>query len=197
MVAPLLLAAAPALAEVAKSKSTALSNDIVVVKWHRPGTITGKGKARRVTADRDVELHVNPVSIGVGAGVLAVGALAAGVAAYSLGVGVQRGVGRDVDRQAINHFDLVDERWVYQKTEIRSGRGRPLRSTTTQVYPNVPRGVMTDVEMLDAYVVVHSRVRNQYAGTKRQEIITQRMRSPAKGRWQIYDRPRNSFIKVG
>jgi len=191
MVAPLLLAA-PALAEAAKSKSAAITNDIAVIR----GTTRARGKGRAKRPGVDYEIHVNPVSIGVGAGVLAVGALAAGVGAYALGLGVNRSEGRDLDRRAINHFELVDGRWEYRKTVIYSARGRSLRTTNVQVVPNVPRSVLTDVEMLDQYVVTYSRISNQVDGEKRKEIVTQRLHSAKGGNWQIYDRPRNSFIKV-
>ncbi len=65
-------------AEAAKEVSKAVSNDIAVLRT-KFDVETGKGRKKRLTPV-EAELHVNPVSIAVGAAALLVGALAATVA---------------------------------------------------------------------------------------------------------------------
>lgn len=192
MVAPLLLAMAPALAGKAGEKvGAAMTNDIAVVKWHRPSEVRGKGRARKYVSERDVELHVNPVSVGVGAGALAVGLLAAGFGAWALGVGAKREEGSTLDRRSVNYFKKENGQLVYSRTVVYGSRGVPVK--TLAAIPKTPTELLTDRELIRNYTVQSTTLRIEETETQYKEIHSYRFRTTEGGQWKFNERPRWKF----
>lgn len=185
---PLLL---PAITKAVEAKTAAMTNDIAVVKWHRPTEIRGKGRARKVILERDIELHVNPVSIGVGAGALAVGLLAAGFGAWALGIGAKREQGSTLDRRYVNYFKKSEGALLYSRTVVYSERGRPIK--TLAAVPRTPTELLTDRELIKNYQVESSAVRIEETEDQYKEIYSYRFKTAEGGNWKFNERPRWSL----
>jgi len=185
---PLLL---PALTKAAEAKTAAMTNDIAVVKWHRPAEVRGKGRARKYVSERDVELHVNPVSVGVGAGALAVGLLAAGFGAWAMGVGVKREEGSTIDRRYVNYFKKDGTELIYQRTVVYSERGRPIKTLSSA--PATAQELLTDRELIRNYVVEDQALRIEDSLDSYKEIYSFRFKTEDGGSWKFKERPRWSM----
>ena len=189
---PLLLPALTKAGEKAGEKAgAALTNDIAVVKWTRQGEVKGRGRNRKVTSDREIELHVNPVSIGVGAGALAVGLLAAGFGAWALGVGVKHEDGSTIDRRYVNYYKKDGTELIYQRTVVYSERGRPIK--TLRSAPATAQELLTDRELIRNYTVEDQTLRIEDSIDSYKEIYSFRFKTEDGGSWKFKERPRWSI----
>lgn len=107
--------------------ASAIKNDIAVIRWTKPATSIGKGKHKRIKPAKDIELHVNPTSLAVGAGVtvLAIGgaAIAAGIGLYASGLHVERTDNKTTTRTL--RIEMKDGRPV--RSVLQTNRGIPIR----------------------------------------------------------------------
>jgi hypothetical protein len=114
---------------VAEVIGKAATNDIAVVKW----TTNGKKKGKKKVPPKDVELHLNPVSIGLGLAAVGVGAVAVGGAAWLAGVGLEKtSEKKTVRSMRVNYILDADRNFKVTAAVAYSARNRPLFTTTDQ-----------------------------------------------------------------
>jgi len=90
--APMIPAAiiSKALQQGGGAAASAMKNDIATIEWTKKGKVKGKGKKKVTTPDRHVQVHVNPVSLTIGAGLLGAAAVTGAAALWIAGLGLSR-----------------------------------------------------------------------------------------------------------
>lgn len=134
-------------AKAAGGATSAIKNDIAVIRWVHPGKKKGKGKKAIKTPDKEIELHVNPMSIGVGLTAAAVGvgaaALVGAVAIFASGNRIERT--DHVTQGRIMTWTQTDDlrpnvplrnRRKISAVVVRTARNRPLFTFTPKELPD-------------------------------------------------------------
>lgn len=187
------IAALPLIKGATDQGSKVLTGDLAVIKWTKPEVKRGK---KIVKPSRDVEIHVNPV--GVGIGLLALG-LAAGVGAiglYAAGMGLKRQDGSTIYRKAImyDHWDGVQ--WVFDRTVIYTQNGRPIREVALPF--SSYKMMLTDRELLQNWTVQQTDFRILETQNKiRRLVYTMKLHTTEKKSFAFTERPRNPLVDVG
>jgi hypothetical protein len=189
MVLPLVAGAA---GKAAESANRALSNDIALIRYHRPASVKGKGRSQRPISERDVELHINPVSVGVGTAALGVAALGAGVGLYAMGLGVGKQSGNEITRRAINYYTKIDGKWVFQRCIIYNARGMPIGTLSSRLTTYTQMLKTREVPM--SYSVTNQEYRVEETDTDRREIYIYRLKTDATSHFTVYSRPRGGLF---
>jgi hypothetical protein len=122
-------AAIPLLMSKAQGTSAAVKNDIAVVKWTTQPK-KKKGKKARQTPPKDVELHINGSSIGMGLAALGAAGLigAAALWASGMGLAVHQGKEKIIKARTVVKPTKGDWSKPSVRTYVYSGNNRPIRS---------------------------------------------------------------------
>jgi len=150
----------------------ALTNDIAVVHTSRVG---GKGKRKHVT---DYEVHINPVSLAVGAAAVG-GAVVLGAAGlYLAGVDVTRSTG------ATKTYTVRKDGDVWR---VYSPKGVPLRTLGAEFMPDM---VLSDTEKGQGWEI---------AGIRKDSdtLFTFKLKNDQKRVFGLRERDRKSWINIG
>lgn len=110
-------------ARAAESARPVLTGDLATIRYRKPSKTIGKGKHKRKIPEKDVELHINPTSLAIGALALGAAGLVGGAALYASGLNVKRTEQKEIVRVMRTTYKDGNP----TQSVIMTNRGVPIR----------------------------------------------------------------------